>query len=78
MKLFNKDYVFNWAEETVWAVIIGAIAITRPMVLALDADTVGAYGVDEWRTWGIAVVMATGRVAGAIVVNSLRMLFTTA
>ena len=76
MKVFTKDYIFNWAEETVWAVTIGVIAVVGPMIMALDADTIGAYGAEEWKTWGIAVVLAAGRVAGALLLNSIRALFT--
>lgn len=75
MGVFTKDYIFNWAEETVWAVVIGIVAVAGPMILALDADTVGAYGVEEWKTWGIVVLLASGRIAGAIIVNALRKLF---
>ena len=76
MKIFNKDYIFNWAEETAWAVILGAVAVVGPMLVTLDADTIGVYGAEEWETWGLALVVAVGRVVGAIIINSLRMLFT--
>ena len=73
--MFNEKYVVNWGRETVWAVIFGVGAALGPMLLELDADTVALWGFEDWKAYVLVLGSAGGRVAIAILSNSIRSLF---
>ena len=74
MAFFNKEYIFNWAEETAWAVGIAVIAVVGPMLLALENEDIGVWGASDWKTWGLAALVAGGRVGVAVLLNAVRKL----
>ena len=65
----TRDYIIDWLEETAWALVIGAVAVAAPVILATDIEK-----VEDWETWGVALGLAVSRIAVAIGVNAVRKL----
>ena len=63
----TRDYIIDWLEETAWALVIGAVAVAAPVILATDIEK-----VEDWETWGVALGLAVSRVAVAIGGNAVR------
>lgn len=72
--MFNEKYAINWAKETVWAVLFGIGAAIGPLLLELDVDMVAVWGLDDWKAYTLVLGIAAGRVAIAILSNSIRSL----
>ena len=34
----TRDYIIDWLEETAWALVIGAVAVADPCILAPDIE----------------------------------------
>lgn len=71
----TKAYVIDWAEELGWAILVSIGLTVGPMLLTAS-DQLGVYGADDWKTWGLTLGVAVGRVTLAVVGNAIRQLVT--
>jgi hypothetical protein len=65
----NEKYIISWGKEALWAVAIGVIGYVATELATQDLDTI------EWESFTVAVATGSGRLAIAILLNSVRSLF---
>ena len=65
----TQDYLFNWLQETAWAIVIGVATVILPIVLATDIEM-----VEDWELWAAGIGIASARIVIAVGVNSIRKL----
>lgn len=69
MGILNEKYLIKWGTELAWAVTVAVLVYAAQIVTATDFDA-----VQDWPAYAWAIVGGAGRVAIAIVVNSIRQL----
>lgn len=80
-RLFDQEYVFDWAKEAFYGVLTVAAVATTPLILQLldrDLEEVLLWGGDDWKSYGMLVAASLWRVVPAAIVNQVRKLFITA
>ena len=67
--MFSEKYLIHWGKEALWAVAIGVIGYVATQLATQDLDTI------EWESFTVALATGSGRLAIAILLNSVRQLF---
>ncbi len=65
----SEKYLIHWGKELGWALLVGIVGYAATQLAATDLDTV------DPKAFGIALVVGSGRLAVAILLNQVRSLF---
>ena len=65
----NGQYIFKWAEETGWLLVVAVGVVVLEALARFDPETIG-----DWRAWIVGLGANCVRVAAAALLNQVRKL----
>lgn len=68
--IFNEKYLIRWGTEAAWGVLIAVVSYVGVQLAAADLETLDPAAL------AVSIATGAGRVALAVLINSVRKLFT--